>query len=183
MMRPAFAFVSGRAIEWRFDFNRLWPGLLLSGVIAIASTFIADHRGGPTLLYALLIGMALNTIVGDGRAKAGVDFAKLAKEYSEHVTTKDIGGESIFSRGQMPPEFEAAVMTMKPGQVSEIVTTALGIHIIKFIENIPAKTLEFATMKDKIKDSLLQEATQKSIAPFALELRKEAGVEILPEPK
>src|SRR4051812_24945095 len=74
MMRPAFAFVSGRAIEWRFDFNRLWPGLLLSGGIAIASAFIADHRGGPTLLYALLIGMASTPIVGAGRAKAGVDF-------------------------------------------------------------------------------------------------------------
>src|SRR3954469_23486815 len=60
--------------RWRREASPLWPGLLLSGVIAIASTFIADHRGGPTLLYALLIGMALNTIVGDGRAKAGVDF-------------------------------------------------------------------------------------------------------------
>ena len=53
----------------------IWPGLLLSSVIAIASVFIAEHRGGPTLLYALLLGMALNTVASEGVAKPGVDFA------------------------------------------------------------------------------------------------------------
>jgi len=52
-----------------------WPGLLLCIVIAIAAVFIADHRGGPTLLYALLLGMALNTVASEGVAKPGVDFA------------------------------------------------------------------------------------------------------------
>ena len=44
-------------------------------VIAIAAVFISDTRGGPTLLYALLLGMSLNTVVGEGVAKAGVDLA------------------------------------------------------------------------------------------------------------
>src|SRR5262245_17659426 len=65
----------GPVAEWRQAFQRLWPGLLLASVVAIAAGFIAEHRGGPTLLYALLIGMALNTVVGDGNAKPGVDFA------------------------------------------------------------------------------------------------------------
>jgi uncharacterized integral membrane protein (TIGR00698 family) len=52
-----------------------WRGLLLCVVVAIASTFIADHRGGPTLLYALLLGMALNGVSADSTAKAGIDFA------------------------------------------------------------------------------------------------------------
>jgi uncharacterized integral membrane protein (TIGR00698 family) len=60
---------------WRGDAHRLWPGLLMSAVIAIASTFISEQRGGPTLLYALLLGMALNTVASEGRAKPGVDFA------------------------------------------------------------------------------------------------------------
>jgi uncharacterized integral membrane protein (TIGR00698 family) len=54
---------------------RLWPGVLLSCVVAVASVFIADHRGGPTLLYALLIGMALNPVAMEGRARAGADFS------------------------------------------------------------------------------------------------------------
>jgi len=49
--------------------------MLLCVVVAIASTFISDHRGGPTLLYALLLGMALNSVSGEGAAKAGIDFA------------------------------------------------------------------------------------------------------------
>src|SRR5438067_12950587 len=75
MMQSSFASLSLRTTDWRNDFNQLWPGLLMSIVIAIASTFIADTRGGPTLLYALLLGMALNTVASEGRAKPGVDFA------------------------------------------------------------------------------------------------------------
>lgn len=60
--------------SWNATLHRYWPGLLLSVVIAIASAFIAEQRGGPTLLYALLLGMALNTVAVEGRAKAGVDF-------------------------------------------------------------------------------------------------------------
>jgi uncharacterized integral membrane protein (TIGR00698 family) len=61
--------------HWRDSIHESWPGLLLACVIAIASTFIADHRGGPTLLYALLIGMALNPVAAEGRARPGVDLA------------------------------------------------------------------------------------------------------------
>jgi uncharacterized integral membrane protein (TIGR00698 family) len=61
--------------DWRRVLHRHWPGILLACVIAIAATFIAEHRGGPTLLYALLLGMALNSVVSGGSAKAGVDFA------------------------------------------------------------------------------------------------------------
>jgi uncharacterized integral membrane protein (TIGR00698 family) len=60
---------------WRDTLHGYWPGLLLAAVIAVASAFVAEHRGGPTLLYALLLGMALNTVAVEGRAKAGVDFA------------------------------------------------------------------------------------------------------------
>jgi uncharacterized integral membrane protein (TIGR00698 family) len=63
------------ASMWRDDFRRLWPGVLLAAVIAVASAFISESRGGPTLLYALLLGMALNSVAGEGTAKPGVDFA------------------------------------------------------------------------------------------------------------
>ncbi len=62
-------------IAWLDEFQRHWPGILLSIVVAIAATFIADTRGGPTLLYALLIGMALHTVTVDSPAKPGIDFA------------------------------------------------------------------------------------------------------------
>jgi uncharacterized integral membrane protein (TIGR00698 family) len=52
-----------------------WPGLLLACVIAVAAAFVSENRGGPTLLYALLIGMALNSVAMESNAKPGVDFA------------------------------------------------------------------------------------------------------------
>lgn len=112
------------------------------------------------------------------RARAGVDFAKLVKENSEHGLTKDTGGEQTFIRNQMPPEFEAAALSMKPGQISDVVTTGLGWHIIKFIEHIPAKQIELATAKDKIKDVLLQRATQAAVPEYVKKLRNEAQVEV-----
>lgn len=60
---------------WLAEVRRHWPGILLSAVVAIAATFIADTRGGPTLLYALLLGMALHAVTLDGPAKPGIDFA------------------------------------------------------------------------------------------------------------
>jgi uncharacterized integral membrane protein (TIGR00698 family) len=69
------AFTLAREAPWWNGFKGIWPGLLLSVVIAIASTFIADHRGGPTLLYALLLGIALNPVAVEGRARPGIDFA------------------------------------------------------------------------------------------------------------
>jgi uncharacterized integral membrane protein (TIGR00698 family) len=74
-MRSSFASIPFVASRWRGAFNQAWPGVLMSGVIAVAATFIADHRGGPTLLYALLLGMALNPVAAEGRAKVGVDIA------------------------------------------------------------------------------------------------------------
>ena len=74
-MRAGLAAISAHAADWRGGAGRIWPGLLLSVVIAVASAFIAENRGGPTLLYALLLGMALNSVAGEGNAKAGVDFA------------------------------------------------------------------------------------------------------------
>jgi peptidyl-prolyl cis-trans isomerase C len=113
------------------------------------------------------------------RAKAGSDFGKLAKEFSEHSLTKDQGGEQTFVKGQMPPEFEAAALSMKPGQVSDIVSTGLGWHIIKFVEHIPSKPMENAAAKQRIKEILLQRATQKALPDFVKQLRQEAAVEIV----
>lgn len=73
------------------------------------------------------------------RARAGEDFAKLAKEYSEDPGSKDKGGEYIFPRKKMVPEFETAAFALKPNEVSDIVTTQFGYHIIKLSEKIPAK--------------------------------------------
>jgi peptidyl-prolyl cis-trans isomerase C len=115
------------------------------------------------------------------RARAGEDFAKLAKEYSEDPGSKDKGGEYTFPRGQMVPEFEAAAFSLGTNQVSDIITTRFGYHIIKLSEKIPARKVEFAKAESDIKEGLTQQALQKQFPEYIAKLKKEAGVEILDE--
>ena len=127
------------------------------------------------------------------RARAGEDFAKLAKEYSEDPASKDKGGEYKFPRGQMAAEFEAAAFSLNTNQISDIVTTMFGYHIIKQSEKIPSRKEAFAGPETKsillkpdgsnatIREILSDLAMQKQIPTFFAKLKKDAGVEILDE--
>jgi foldase protein PrsA len=115
------------------------------------------------------------------RAKAGEDFAKLAKEYSEDPGSKDKGGEYTFPRGQMVPEFESAAFSLQTNQVSDIVTTPFGYHIIKLSEKIPAHKVEFAKVQEDIKSYLERREMDKILPDYYKQLKKENNVEILDE--
>ncbi len=81
------------------------------------------------------------------RARGGEDFAKLAKEFSEDPGSKETGGEYTFPRGQMVPEFENAAFALNTNQISDVITTSFGYHIIKLYDKIPAKT---AALDDEV---------------------------------
>jgi parvulin-like peptidyl-prolyl isomerase len=69
------------------------------------------------------------------RARANEDFTKLAQEFSADTSNKDKGGDlGWFGRGTMAPEFEKAAFDLKPGQISDVVQTKFGFHIIKLEE-------------------------------------------------
>jgi peptidyl-prolyl cis-trans isomerase C len=118
------------------------------------------------------------------RARAGEDFAKLAKQYSDDPGSKDTGGEYTFPRGRMVPEFEATAFALKTNEVSDIVQTSYGYHIIKLSEKIPAKKVELAKVAPQVMDYLRRQEIQtheKEIDTYFAKLQKDADVQILDE--
>jgi peptidyl-prolyl cis-trans isomerase D len=94
---------------------------------------------------------------------SGGDFAALARKYSEDVGSKANGGDlDYFGRGRMVPEFENVAFTLPPGQVSDLVKSQFGFHIIKVIDKRPGATTPLDQVRSQIQDQLsLQQADQR----------------------
>jgi parvulin-like peptidyl-prolyl isomerase len=112
-------------------------------------------------------------------ARAGENFSNLVVQYSEDPGSKDKGGVYTVARGQTLPEFEAAAFSLNSNQISDVVATASGYHLIKSLEKMPAKKLDYATVADDLKRALIQQKAAKLAPPYMSTLRKGAGVEIL----
>lgn len=121
------------------------------------------------------------------RARKNEDFTMLATTFSEDPATKETKGEYKFARAKddprraMVPEFEKAAFGLATNQVSDLVTTDYGYHIIKLHEIIPARKVPFAEAKERIKDFLTQQALDKELPKFFAKVKQDNKVEILDE--
>jgi peptidyl-prolyl cis-trans isomerase D len=96
-----------------------------------------------------------------GKVRAGGDFAELAKQYSGDPGNKDQGGDlGWVVRGQMVPNFEQASFALQPGEVSDLVKTEYGFHIIKAHQRDRAHMQSFDEVKDQIRQEIVQERQQ-----------------------
>ncbi|MBP1634501.1 MAG: ppiD [Acidobacteria bacterium] len=106
--------------------------------------------------------------------KAGGDFAELAKKYSEDEQSAKQGGDlDYFARGKMVPEFDQAAFSLEPGQVSDLVKTQFGFHIIKVTDKKPASTRTLDEVRPQIVDQLSFEKASARAADLAASLEKE----------
>lgn len=113
------------------------------------------------------------------RAKAGEDFAALAREHSDDPGSKDKGGELPWiSPGSTVPGFDEAAFALQPGEVSAVVETSFGFHIIKAHERQAASTTPFDTVKERIGEVLKQQQVQAQIQALIESLRAKAKVDI-----
>ena len=108
------------------------------------------------------------------QAKAGADFAELAKKYSEDEASAKNGGDlDYFGRGRMVPEFDQAVFAMQPGQTSDLVKTQYGYHIIKLVDKKAATTRTLADVRQQLTDQLAYERAQAQAADLAQNLEQQ----------
>jgi peptidyl-prolyl cis-trans isomerase D len=108
------------------------------------------------------------------KAKAGADFAALARQYSEDDSSRARGGDlDFFGRGRMVPEFEDAAFALQPGQVSDLVKTQFGFHIIKLTERRPATQRPLDEVRQQIVDQLQWERAQAQAEQIAAAVSRE----------
>ncbi|HIA32001.1 MAG TPA: hypothetical protein EYN83_01880 [Nitrospinaceae bacterium] len=112
------------------------------------------------------------------RIQAGESFSELAKKYSDDVSAHSGGQLGVVGRGTMLPEFEKAAFYLKVGEVSNIVKTVNGFHIIKCDNITPGYIKEFKLVKSEIKKILSSEKREKKYREWMSELKKKSFVSV-----
>lgn len=111
--------------------------------------------------------------------KGGGDFAALARQHSNDTSAATGGDLGFFPRGQMVKAFEDAAFGLQAGQVSDVVESEFGYHIIKTAEHRAARTVPLAEVSDRIAQALRQQKQQQLAQEFVQSLRNKAKIEIL----
>jgi peptidyl-prolyl cis-trans isomerase C len=116
------------------------------------------------------------------RLEEGEKFEELAKEESEGPSGKKGGDLGYFSKGRMVKPFEEAAFAMEPGNVSDIVETRFGFHLIKVEDKKPASKKGYEEVKKEIRQQIKNEKVKQSIDNYVSTLREKATIELkLPE--
>jgi peptidyl-prolyl cis-trans isomerase C len=111
------------------------------------------------------------------RVLAGEDFGKLAKEYSEGPSNVREGNLGYFTRGRMVKPFEDAAFKLAPNEVSDIVETQFGYHLIKVLDHKAAKDPSFEEIEPRIMDILRKKKIQQKYEAYIYKLRQNAKIE------
>jgi parvulin-like peptidyl-prolyl isomerase len=111
------------------------------------------------------------------RALAGEDFAELARELSEEKETAAKGGDlGFFTYGQTAPTFSAAAFALEPGDISPVVRTEFGMHVIKVEEKQPARLVPLEEASGQIRNILIQNETGQKVAKLIESLAGQATI-------
>ncbi len=118
---------------------------------------------------------SVETIARDvlGQVRSGKDFGELARKYSEDSTAAQGGDLGWIVRGQTVKEFEDAAFTMKPGQVSDLIKTIYGIHILKVLDKQAAHLQTFDEIRESIRAALERQKLETAQQALADDLARQ----------
>jgi peptidyl-prolyl cis-trans isomerase C len=108
----------------------------------------------------------------------GADFAELAKTKSIDITNRRGGDIGYFTQGQLVPEFEEACLKLEVGQLSPVVKTSFGFHIVKLTDKKPAATKPFEEVKEQITKELRSQKRKEHFDRTVERLKNKATIEI-----
>lgn len=115
------------------------------------------------------------------KAKTGENFAELAKKYSVEPDAETSGGDlGEFGYGAMVEPFEQAAFALDKGEISDIVETQFGYHIIKVFDKTIVDVTSFEEVRDQIENNLLYDKQKVKYNQILTELREQAEIDTYP---
>ena len=113
------------------------------------------------------------------KVQAGEDFAELAKQFSDCKSSTSGGDLDFFQRGQMVGAFEDAAFKLNVGEVSDVVETQFGYHLIKVTDKKPAETKTYDQVKDELTKYLKQQKVSQQLSQYVDQLKAKDKIEVL----
>jgi peptidyl-prolyl cis-trans isomerase C len=106
----------------------------------------------------------------------GADFGVLALEYSQCPSKARGGDLGYFTRDQMIHAFSEAAFQLQPGEISDVVTTVYGLHLIQVLDRRPASQMAYRHTRDKIERTLRRDKEQAAARTYLSRLKKQATI-------
>jgi len=115
------------------------------------------------------------------QVKEGKDFAELAKANSDCPSKEQGGDLGFFARGMMVKPFEDAAFALNEGDVSEVVETQFGYHIIKLTGKKAERDVPFDEVKEQLQKGLLQQKRNTEVMSWINAIKAQAQIEMIPQ--
>ena len=112
------------------------------------------------------------------RARRGDDFTQLAKAHSQGPAADEGGILGYFKRQELAHEVEEAAFKLKPGEISDLVRSSAGFHILKVLDRKGGEPRPFAEIQYRIREEAMQEESEKKFNAWMKDLRSKAYIEI-----
>jgi len=112
------------------------------------------------------------------RLRRGEDFGELARLYSDDASAKNGGDLGFFKRGELLPEFERITFNLQPGQLSGLVRTKIGFHIIKVTEKEEGPVISYEEVKEKVRNLYVEEESQRLYEAWLRKVKAESFIEV-----
>jgi peptidyl-prolyl cis-trans isomerase C len=113
------------------------------------------------------------------RARSGEDFGALAQQNSQDGSAPQGGDLGYFPKEKMVKEFADVAFAMKTGDISDVVPTQFGVHIIRVTDRKPAGTVPLDEVGPKVKQFLTEQKKQQQAQAFIAEVKQKAKIEVL----
>jgi len=112
------------------------------------------------------------------RARRGEDFAELARKYSQAPEAREGGVLGFFKHKELRPELEEAAFKLQPGEVSGLIKSSEGLHILRVLERKGGEPKPFAEVQNQIRDEMMQAEAERQFLEWMKVLRAKAYIEI-----